>query len=196
MWCWPSCYASNTRIISWKPFSFSRFCRKEATEKIDSHPLRVWKIHRSCAKEEDQKGAGWLPPCRELKYIVFMNVVAYIGAFLFLSIFPHRVSFWTILHEIPPLLWLCYWHLHSISQAMETGNSLMQDSNEPAIFPLRFLFWAKWFCFSNFSDGFAARFLPFALDLAAGLCWGFVFQMKLDWLIWPLLKMDFQNDLT
>lgn len=48
--------------------------------------------------------------------------------------------------------------------------------NEPAMFPLRFLFWAKWVCFSDFSwIGIATRFLPLALDLAAGLCWGFVF---------------------
>lgn len=41
-----------------------------------------------------------------------------IGAFLFFSIFPHRVSVWTILHEIPlsmPLLWLCYWQIFSVS---------------------------------------------------------------------------------
>lgn len=48
--------------------------RKEAAKKINQDSIWIREIHRGCAKEEDQKGAGWLPTCRELECIC--NVVA------------------------------------------------------------------------------------------------------------------------
>lgn len=55
--------------------SSPRPSREEAAEKIHQDSIWVREVRRGCAKEEDQKGAGWLPTCRELKHIC--NVVAY-----------------------------------------------------------------------------------------------------------------------
>lgn len=54
--------------------SCHRPSRKETAKKINQDSIWIREIHRGCAKEEDQKGAGWLPTCRELECIC--NVVA------------------------------------------------------------------------------------------------------------------------
>lgn len=96
--------------------SCHRPSRKETAKKISQDSIWIREIHRGCAKEEDQKGAGWLPTCRELECIC--NVVASLLSpkkdpplrASLLSLFPSVVV--AVATSQTAVLWCCFRHGH------------------------------------------------------------------------------------
>lgn len=107
--------------------SSHRPSRKEAAKKISQDSIWIREIHWGCAKEEDQKGAGWLPTCRELERIC--DVVAcllspkkdspHLGLLPELSF---HLSWWVaVATSQTAVLWWCFRHPHR-KQVWEMGS--------------------------------------------------------------------------